>query len=136
MRIGKELSDFVGRWHFDREVCHADGSKMQVIGSATMDWQDDALIYLERGTMKLPLGRPISTERRYLWQPGLRVHFEDGSFFHIVPPLGGQATHWCPPDDYHVEYDFEHWPKWQSIWRVNGPAKAYKMTTVFTPDAS
>lgn len=136
MQIGKELSDFAGNWRFERDVRHADGSVMQVTGTAQFDWQDDALAYLERGKMELPSGPPVSTVRRYLWQQGLRVYFEDGRFFHSVPPLGGEAAHWCAPDDYRAAYDFAQWPKWQAVWQVRGPAKDYVMTTHYTRDAS
>ncbi|MBB3995370.1 hypothetical protein GGR95_003025 [Sulfitobacter undariae] len=128
----KELSDFAGHWRFTRDVLHGDGSSMQVTGVAQFEWQGDDLAYLERGEMQLPSGPPLRTERRYLWQRGMQVHFADGRFFHSVPPLGGKAAHWCAPDDYRVSYDFELWPLWRSVWQVHGPAKDYVMTTTFT----
>jgi hypothetical protein len=131
MQTGQELGDFAGHWRFEREVRHADGSVMQITGAAQFDWQDDALAYQERGKMQLPFGPPVSTVRRYLWQQGLRVYFEDGRFFHSVPPLGGEAVHWCAPDDYRVTYDFAQWPKWRAVWQVRGPAKDYVMTTYY-----
>ena len=68
-------------------------------------------------------------ERRYLWGPDLTVCFEDGRFFHQVPPEGGQAAHWCDPDQYEVSYDFRAWPDWQTRWRVVGPRKDYAMVS-------
>jgi len=134
MQASKELSDFVGCWRFERDVRHADGSLVQITGTADFEWQGDALLYQEHGTMRLATGQLLQAERRYLWQQGLRIYFDDGRFFHAVPPTGGDAKHWCPPDDYRVSYDFVVWPRWRAVWRVQGPAKSYEMTTDYTPD--
>lgn len=126
------LADFAGVWTFVREVEHGDGNTVQVTGTAQFEWQQDTLAYLEQGEMRLATGQVLQTERRYLWQQGLRIYFEDGTFFHTVPPLGGAAQHWCAPDDYQVSYDFEKWPRWQAVWQVKGPSKDYSMTTEYS----
>jgi hypothetical protein len=132
MQAGKELSDFVGCWRFERDVRHADGTLMQITGTADFGWQGDALLYQEQGKMRLTTGQVLQAQRRYLWQQGLRIYFEDGAFFHTVPPLGGAAEHWCAPDDYQVSYDFEQWPRWLAVWQVKGPSKNYTMTTEYS----
>ncbi|MEP1767738.1 MAG: DUF6314 family protein [Sulfitobacter sp.] len=128
-QTARSLSDFAGAWRFARTISHTDGSVMQVTGTAQMDWLEDALSYHERGAMVLPNGQTLQAERRYLWQQGLQIYFDDGRFFHAVPPKGGEAQHWCPPDDYRVSYDFGHWPQWRAVWHVSGPAKSYVMRT-------
>jgi len=123
------LADFAGPWRFVRVIDQADGAAVRVTGLAQFDWEGRDLAYLERGTMHLPNGQSFHAERRYTWREGLNVYFEDGRFFHSVPPQGGEAAHWCAPDDYRVAYDFGAWPQWRAVWTVRGPAKDYVMTT-------
>lgn len=119
------------------------------------------LIYEETGVLHLPDAAPMQASRRYLWRkagpgpgagPGIAVYFPDGRFFHAfgVPPEGAaphevaagsgaafsvvEATHWCDPDDYHVRYDFAHWPAWRAEWRVKGPRKDYVMLSEYRRD--
>jgi hypothetical protein len=70
-------------------------------------------------------------ERRYLWALDLSVLFEDGRFFHKVPPLGGATAHWCDPDQYDGMYDFSDWPEFAVTWHVRGPRKDYRMETQY-----
>jgi hypothetical protein len=70
-------------------------------------------------------------ERRYLWSADLSVWFEDGRFFHNVPPHGGPTAHWCDPDQYDGQYDFADWPAFRVTWRVRGPRKDYRMETLY-----
>jgi len=41
------------------------------------------------------------------------------------------AHHLCPPDEYHVAYDFVHWPDWTAYWQVAGPRKSYDMRSCY-----
>ncbi len=65
----------------------------------------------------------------------MEVSFADMRPFHSIPlgEINPEATHLCPPDRYHVAYDFCGWPNWQTIWTVEGPRKDYRMESRFTP---
>ena len=56
--------------------------------------------------------------------------------FHEIPMgvADPEAIHDCPPDRYHVAYDFARWPIWGSVWTVTGPRKDYVMNSAYTPD--
>lgn len=123
------LSDFEGRWTFERVVEHAGGDRAKVTGTATFTRVGTVLVQDEVGQMSINGARPFSATRRYLWREGLEMRFEDGRFFHIVPASGGTAEHWCDPDHYAVRYDFSLWPNWTAVWTVRGPHKNYRMVT-------
>ncbi len=128
----RELSDFEGRWTLTRQVFHANAPDARFEGEAV--WTPDAagLAYEETGRLIVNGHAPMSTSRRYNWRAGLDVYYEDGRFFHSVPPLGGRAQHWCDPDDYVVEYDFADWPQFSADWRVKGPRKDYRMLSRYS----
>jgi hypothetical protein len=132
-RANRTLSDFLGRWAFERAIEHADGSRATVTGRATFTPDGDGLLQEEIGQMSLGGAPPLTTTRRYLWRGGLAVRFDDGRAFHTVPPDGGRAEHWCEPDRYIVSYDFSRWPKWTTTWTVRGPRKDYRMVTHYIP---
>lgn len=125
------LNDFAGIWLLDRAIHHADGTCARFMGRAI--WQPDprGLAYHETGEMVLADGARFLGERRYLWSHDLSVWFEDGRFFHKVPPNGGAAAHWCDPDQYDGCYDFAAWPAFTVTWRVLGPRKDYRMQTSY-----
>jgi len=89
--------------------------------------------YEERGVLSVQGQPPMQAERRYRWDADLSVYFEDGRFFHKVPPSGGETGHWCDPDQYDVVYDFGTWPRWQVSWQVLGPRKNYEMISDYSP---
>lgn len=132
MRKSVTLSDFAGAWRIERTIRHADGTAARFTGRAV--WQPDAggLSYHETGQMVLQNGLHFAGERRYLWADDLSVSFEDGRFFHMVPPQGGETSHWCAPDQYTGCYDFTQWPAFTVTWRVSGPRKSYRMLTRYT----
>lgn len=127
------LADFEGVWLFDRHVRHRAGDAAQVTGQATFRPVAEGLFCREEGLMRVNGGPPLTAASNQVWRAGLAVHFPDGRFFHRVPPRGGQATHWCDPDSYVVEYDFAAWPDWATHWTVRGPCKDYTMTTRYRP---
>ena len=45
-----------------------------------------------------------------------------------------ETVHLCPPDRYAVVYDFGGWPKWSTVWTVEGPKKNYRMESHFSPE--
>ena len=92
------------------------------------------LRYHERGDLILPGGQRMAGERRYLWRAQgtqIAVDFDDGRPFHVFDPADPRAHHACPPDSYDVRYAFGDWPRWQAMWRVQGPRKDYVMESLF-----
>jgi hypothetical protein len=129
----RQLSDFEGRWRVSRRIRPREGPGARFEGHA--EWTDAqaGLIYRETGTMTLEGQIPMQAERRYLWTPELAVHFDDGRFFHRVPPVGGATDHWCDPDTYRGRYEFDSWPFFRVTWQVTGPRKDYLSITEYTP---
>lgn len=110
-----------------REIVHAGGPTAHFEGQA--DWQPtkDGMIYVEQGMLHMTGQPPIKAERKYHWDNDLNIYFDDGRFFHRVPVDGGNAAHWCDPDQYDATYDFERWPEWSCTWKVRGPRKDYSL---------
>ncbi len=121
------LRDFKGIWDLQRQIEHRDGTRARFEGQALWKADDDGLCQQETGALRIGENPPIKAMRRYLWRPDLSVHFDDGRFFHKVPPLGGKAGHWCAPDQYDGSYDFSRWPDFEVTWQVTGPRKSYRM---------
>lgn len=121
------LADFEGTWNLTRQITHDTGARATFDGRAI--WTPDAqgMQYRESGQLKMPGSPAMQAERRYLWRDPLEVYFADGRFFHQIPAMGGTAQHWCDPDTYLVQYDFEAWPAFSTVWQVTGPKKAYEM---------
>lgn len=130
------LQDFLGHWRIRREIVQADGSSARLEGVACWQAAAGGARYEERGTLAIPGQGQFTAARRYFWDPGLAIFFEDGRFFHRVPAAGGAAEHFCTPDHYRVAYDFGGWPEWGCTWRVSGPRKAYTMTTRYRRGAA
>jgi hypothetical protein len=126
------LADFIGTWTLSRSLAHGDGTQARFEGQARFTPQGDGALYHEAGDLIMGQGR-FHAERSYRWDADLRVFFDDGRFFHQVPDAGGEAAHWCDPDQYDVVYDFSQWPRWQAVWRVRGPRKDYTSTTDYAP---
>ncbi|WP_297774702.1 DUF6314 family protein [uncultured Roseovarius sp.] len=130
----RRLQDFEGAWAFTREVVEADGRRATVTGRAVWRCDGAGLAYTETGEMRIAGHAPMQVERRYSWDSDLAVSFEDGRFFHHVPPEGGETAHWCDPDQYDGAYDFGNWPEFTVTWRVRGPRKDYRMVTRYRPE--
>lgn len=132
MMSNRTLSDFAGQWQLTRHITPKTGPAAHFEGTA--EWQAAAggLAYSEQGVMIVTGQPPMQAERRYFWAQDLRVFFEDGRFFHQVPPAGGQAHHWCDPDTYTGAYDFTDWPLFRVAWEVSGPRKDYHSITEYT----
>jgi hypothetical protein len=128
----RELADFEGRWQVLRQITSEGAPSARFEGEAIWTPADGGLAYRETGRMILE-GQPVmQAERRYFWAGDLSVHFEDGRFFHHVPPTGGTARHWCDPDNYELTYDVGAWPLFHVFWRVSGPRKSYTAQTQYT----
>lgn len=127
----RQLRDFEGHWSLSRRILQDKGPEAQFAGQALWTPEADRLIYRETGTLTVAGQLPMRAERCYHWHEGLRVHFDDGRFFHTVPPEGGETTHWCDPDSYHGRYDFTQWPAFEVTWRVTGPQKSYRMHSLY-----
>lgn len=125
------LSDFEGRWRIHRLITPRDGQPARFEGEAVWAKAEGGLNYVEQGIMTLEGCAPMQAERRYFWADDLSVFFEDGRFFHTVPPAGGDVRHWCAPDDYQLIYDFSAWPAFSVHWEVRGPRKDYTARTEY-----
>lgn len=123
------LSDFAGRWTLSRRIVPAAGAPARFEGVAL--WAGEGA-YEERGLLTVQGQPPLQAERRYRWDADLNVFFEDGRFFHQVPPQGGATGHWCAPDQYDVVYDFAGWPRFEVRWQVRGPRKNYEMISHYS----
>ncbi|MEO0743754.1 MAG: DUF6314 family protein [Pseudomonadota bacterium] len=135
MPTERRLLDFEGLWRIAREVRHGDGSVGQFAGTAQFTPAGDGLAYVEEGTLTLA-GTALQATQRYHWGADLSVHFDDGRFFHHVPPLGGETSHWCAPDQYDGHYDFADWPAFTVTWTVTGPRKDYRMLSRYARSGS
>lgn len=127
MPTERVLRDFEGTWTLHREIRLQAGPPSRLEGTATWRACEAGLAYAETGTLRVAGAAPMVATRRYVWAPDLSVYFDDGRFFHKVPPAGGPATHWCAPDHYEGQYDFDDWPGFTVAWTVTGPRKAYRM---------
>ena len=127
------LQDFLGPWLLSKTIRQADGQTAAFDGTASWTASAEGALYTERGTLNLAGAAPLTAERQYRWTDALDVYFDDGRFFHRVPPLGGRAAHWCDPDQYEVTYDFGTWPVFSAHWVVKGPRKDYSMACFYKP---
>jgi hypothetical protein len=130
--VPRRLADFLGDWSLSREIVHDDGTRARFVGRACWRTEGAGALQEETGVLEMA-GQGFAAQRRYLWAEDLDVRFEDGRFFHRVPPLGGPVSHLCPPDHYAGVYQFAGWPDWEVRWRVSGPRKAYVMVSRYTP---
>lgn len=130
--VRRELADFAGTWQVSRQIVQKDGPRATFTGQAVWTPEGDGLAYVETGTLEIEGQGAFTADRRYFWDRDLQVFFDDGRFFHQVPPEGGETGHWCDPDQYDVSYDFADWPAFVTIWQVRGPRKSYRMRTDFS----
>ncbi|RVV98577.1 hypothetical protein EKE94_06585 [Mesobaculum littorinae] len=132
-----DLPDFLsGLWHLSRMVeDHRTGQRMTFEGEVVFAPDAAGLEQRETGCWTAGPMAGLRAERRYLWRfpPGAsaRVLFDDGRFFHdlTLDAVGrGRAQHPCGADAYAGSYAFSA-ATWRAVWRVEGPRKAYTMTT-------
>ena len=134
-KLPLSLDDFMGHsWDITRQILdHQQDQTVQFQGKCriTDGW------YHEDGQLILQHSPPLASSRRYRWHPGLAggidVFFEDDRFFHNIDLMQSvpSAHHFCPPDDYHVAYDFAAWPDWTAHWQASGPRKSYDMRSCY-----
>tara|TARA_R100000687_G_scaffold19296_1_gene15716 strand:- start:5673 stop:6137 length:465 start_codon:yes stop_codon:yes gene_type:complete len=128
------LTDFVGAWQLSRQILQQRGETFSFEGQANFNWSASELIYHESGVVTAPDGRELQAQRSYFWQQTggkLAVLFDDKRFFHSFSAADPNAQHLCGDDHYVVNYNFDHWPLWESRWQVTGPRKDYKMISVY-----
>ena len=130
------LWDLEGHWRLSRRITHDDGRVDTMEGTADFVRSENQLFQTETGMLEVNEHR-MEARQRYVWTATkcqLQVFFADLRPFHTFP-LGEarpKAEHFCAPDKYHVHYDFTPWPNWKSTWTVEGPRKAYVMTSIFS----
>ena len=132
------LMDFAGRWRLVRSIVPDEGAEASFDGEAILIPDGEGLRYREAGLLRLPGQGAMTAERTHLWRPGpggVAVAFEDGRPFHAIDLTRARpaATHLCGRDLYAVSYDLSDWPRWRTEWRVDGPRKAYRMLSRYTP---
>ena len=135
------LSALAGRWSLRREITHEDGATHHFMGSAVFTWSGPRLIEEQTGTLDIGTATPLKASRRYVWtREGSRIEvlFDDMRPFHTIPTGAArpETTHLCPPDRYHVAYDFTGFPDWVAVWDVEGPKKAYRMESRYSRAAA
>ncbi|MEM9425336.1 MAG: DUF6314 family protein [Pseudomonadota bacterium] len=132
------LFALAGGWELQRVITHDDGRTDRLTGTCRFTRSGPRLLQDEDGWLETTQGR-FQASRRYVWGENngrVEVFFADMRPFHSIP-LGEakpETVHLCPPDRYHVAYDFTAWPQWSTVWTVEGPRKDYVMKTRFTPD--
>lgn len=141
--IPTDLLDFVGVWTISRKINDFAGGAMgRFAGQAQIAPSDDpawpGLTYHESGLLTLGRQAPLKAQRRYLWQqlaPGvIEIRFQDGRpFHHLTLAPRAADRHHCAPDLYAVRYALSAWPRWSVSWRVTGPRKNYRMTSLYRP---
>ena len=129
------LDDFMGHsWGITRQILdHHQDTSVQFKGQCRIagGW------YHETGQLILAHSPALTSSRRYRWHPGagggIDIFFEDDRFFHHIDLAQSSPTahHLCPPDEYHVTYDFARWPDWTADWQVTGPRKSYDMRSCY-----
>jgi len=133
----RQLSEFEGVWQLSRQIEDARaGLSGHLQGEVRFEQGQGGLIVTERGQLTYGLGAPLQAERRYVWRSeagGIAVFFNDERPFHWFSAEETNARHDCPPDLYHVQYDFSAWPVWTASWQVTGPRKDYVMTSRYRP---
>jgi hypothetical protein len=136
MPSDRSLGDFLGRWDITRKIVPSQGPHADFSGQGVWRAATGGAAYRETGLLNVQGAAPMTAERGYFWGDDLAVLFEDGRFFHQVPPGGGRATHFCDPDTYVVEYDFAGWPAFSVTYTVTGPRKDYVMHSHYTRAAA
>ena len=135
------LARLEGAWRLERRILHDEGREDRFEGEAVFQRSGPRLIHDETGWLSPSQGgAPLRATRRYIWAltgDRVEVSFADMRPFHSFPLTAEAptATHLCPPDRYEVSYDFSGFPEWRSVWRVDGPRKAYEMVNVFSRGA-
>ena len=131
------LAALSGDWQLQRRIDHRMGDVNTLVGQATFTRSGARLIQEETGLLRTETGA-FEARQRYVWEADgatLNVYFADMRPFHSVPlqTAHHRTAHLCPPDRYEVTYDFSAWPRWTSLWQVEGPRKAYEMTSHYAP---
>ena len=120
-----------------RLIAHDDGRRDEFLGTCEFRRSGKRLVQDEDGVLTPDgKGAAMKATRRYIWSvDGGRVDvaFGDMRPFHsvLLGVASHETTYLCPPDRYGVSYDFKSFPVWSTEWRVDGPRKAYVMTTEF-----
>ncbi|MEP3345455.1 MAG: DUF6314 family protein [Litoreibacter sp.] len=136
------LDQFEGKWKLARVIeDRRNGFEGRFSGYATFTRSGPLeLQYVEEGELVYGKQPAMIATRRYTWRGfegedagKIAVEFEDGRPFHNIAldRLMPDDDHHCDPDYYQVSYDFMHWPKWETDWRVLGPSKDYRMSSQY-----
>lgn len=131
------LSLLEGDWRLVRRITHSDGAENRFEGVSRFVRSGKRLIQDEEGVLGGVPGQPgLKATRRYVWlqdRDRIEVLFHDMRPFHTIPTgvRCPETTYLCPPDRYHVAYDFGDLKSWRATWHVEGPKKSYVMESSF-----
>ncbi len=128
-----DFQDFNGFWQLERHITHDNGSSDHFIGLAQFMGEGDEFKYREKGEIVIK-GKTYNAERKYIWRSAgklIQVYFDDERFFHEFSIDNPVASHFCPPDNYQVQYIWGE-GRWTALWQVQGPRKSYQSKTVYT----
>lgn len=128
-----------GNWHMERQISSGESAT----GFVTFTAQNDgSLLHHEQMVTRLPDGRMVNGERRYLLRHiddnVLEVYFGDGpnngKLFQRFEIAGGRAasTHICGTDTYDSTFQMQRDDSFVITHKVSGTNKDYTIHTVYT----
>lgn len=137
------LRRMVGVWKLERQA----GEVGVMVGEASFTAQDDlALLYRERGILRLTTGKVLNPYCMYLYRAepeGFSVYFDEAAsrLFHTTSlrwsggSLVGEAYHYCGADHYMTQYGLLADGKFEIRHVVKGPRKDYALHSRYTRQA-
>ena len=137
------IARLAGSWRLTRTI---DNGASMTGTAAFGDRGEGHFDYREQGRLRLPAGRLIDAERRYVFTDedgGFAVWFAENPprLFHRVvlvcagSCLVGQARHFCGEDRYDSRYEFAADDTFRVDHAVRGPRKRYAMSTRYARSA-
>jgi hypothetical protein len=121
----------LGDWRLARRLAdRRTGLSGTVRGRLTLRGEDDQIAWVEQGILlwngsRLPVSRSYRLGRA---EEGWWLYFPDGRPFHAWTP-GQWVHHPCREDSYRGLITITGPDQWRTLWEVNGPAKAQRITT-------
>lgn len=132
MNIAQYLN---GSWSVARTIHdRRTDSRTPWSGTASFSPDDDALLYLENGTLTLD-GNTLATSRSYIYKPqnaqNMDVFFDDGRPFHDLNLEQGtwHPRHLCGDDVYNGEFHVVDDNTLTIVWNITGPHKDIRITS-------
>lgn len=121
----------LGDWRLARRLAdHRTGLSGTVSGRLSLRSERGQITWVEQGTLlwngaRLPVSRSYRMRRA---GEGWWLYFSDGRPFHAWIP-GQWVRHPCREDSYRGLITITGPDHWRTLWEVNGPDKAQRITT-------